>query len=107
MKRKALQRDARETQVINWFAIRIQNENEEPASMAEIARGLGLEPSSHLRSILTGLVVSGALGVERLERPGRWEGIGYMLKEGEFQRPAQQTRQIIFKVRGIEQMELL
>jgi len=107
LKRKALNRDERAMQVIAWFGIRIQHENEEMASMAEIARGLGLEPSSHLRSILTGLVLDGSLVAEKIQRPGRWEGVGYMLKSGTFQRPVKQTRAIQFTVSGVKQLELM
>lgn len=106
MKKKALHRTQREIQVINWFAIRIQHDNEEYASLSQIARGLGLSPSSHLRSILTGMVADGSLDEKELVRPGRWDGRGYMLKRGTFQRPMKQTRPIKFTVRGITQMEL-
>jgi len=107
MRKKALRPEEREIQVINWFANRIQNDNDSMASLSEIARGLGLSPSSHLRGILDNMVTRDMLECATLERPGRWIGKGYMLKRGTFQRPQKQTVKINFTVNGIKQMELL
>lgn len=107
MRRKALLREEREIQIINWFAVRIQHDNEDIASLSEIAMGLGLSPSSHLRKILEGMMHSGSLVACILIRPGRWEGRGYMLKHGTYQRPQKREIPIKFKVNGIEQMELI
>jgi hypothetical protein len=108
MRKKALTKDERKIQIINWFAIRIQRDNEDIASLSEIAKGLGLSPSSHLRAILDEMAYEDeTLETSALERPGRWLGRGYMLKRGSFQRPAKQTIKINFTVRGIKQMELL
>ncbi len=107
MRRKALRPEEREIQVINWFAIRIQRDNEEYASLCQIARGLGMSPSSHLRSILDNMVIRDLLESASIERVGRWIGRGYRLKEGTFQRPAKQTIRMNFTVNGIKQMELL
>jgi len=107
MRRKALKSTEREIMVINWFAIRIQHDNEDIASMSEIARGIGVSPSTKLRKILDHMVDIGALTSHELVRPGRWVGRGYMLKSGTFQRPAKQTIALNFTIRGIKQMELL
>lgn len=107
MRRKALKREEREIQVINWFAIRIQHDNEDIASMSEIARGIGVSPSTKLRKILNHMVEIGSLTSHELVRPGRWIGRGYMLKSGTFQRPEKQTIKLNFTVNGIKQMELL
>jgi hypothetical protein len=108
MRKKALTVEEREIQVINWFAIRIQNDNENYATVYEIARGLGMSPSSHLRRIVSGLVVKGSLHVKDLDRVGRWPSRGYMLRKGTFQRPPNQQRKITVKSsRGIEQLELI
>jgi hypothetical protein len=107
MRKKALWRDEREIQVINWFAIRIQHDNEDMASMSEIARGIGVSPSSKLRKILNHMEAVGALTSQELVRPGRWKGRGYMLRSGTFQRPEKQTIALNFTVKGIKQMELL
>jgi hypothetical protein len=107
MKKKALKPEEREIQVINWFAIRIQHDNDNMASLSEIASGLGLSPSSHLRAILENMVTRDMLECATLERPGRWIGRGYMLKRGTFQRPQKQTVKINFTVKGIRQMELI
>lgn len=107
MRRKALRIEEREIQVINWFAIRIQHNNEDYATLYEIAKGLGLSPSSHLRLIVSGMVVKGMLHVKDMPKKGRWPRRGYMLKAGSFQRPQKQTVKINFTVKGIKQMELL
>lgn len=107
MRRKALSKGEREIQVINWFAIRIQHDNEEYATVYEIARGIGLSPSSHLSRIVHGLEEKGSLESIPLEKSGRWPSRGYRLKQGTFQRPAKQTIKMNFTVRGIKQMELI
>jgi hypothetical protein len=106
MRKKALRVEEREIQVINWFVIRIQHDNDDWASMSEIAKGIGLSPSSHLRRILSGMVSNRSLEMSQLERPGRWAGWGYRLARGTFQRPPQQTREIKFTHNGVTQMEL-
>lgn len=105
-RRKALRREEREIMVINWFAIRIQHDNDEWASMSEIARGIGVSPSTKLRNILSVMVVKGSLEISELKRPGRWAGWGYRLARGTFQRPQKQTREIKFTHKGVSQMEM-
>jgi hypothetical protein len=107
MRKKALRHEEREKMVINWFAIRIQHDNEEIASLSQIARGLGMSPSSHLRKICERLVTRGVLEAYVLERTGRWVGRGYMLKEGTFQRPQRKQIKLNFTSNGIKQLELL
>lgn len=107
MRKKSLTVDQREIQIINWFSIRIQHDNEDMASLAEIAEGLGMSPSSHLRKIVDGLVERGTLTKELLERPGRWIGWGYKLKEGTFKRPQKQTIRLNFHKEQTKQLELL
>jgi len=108
MRKKALLVEEREIQVINWFAVRIQHDNESYATVYEIARGLGMSPSTHLRRIVSGLVVKNVLHVKDLDKAGRWPSRGYMLRKGTFQRSPKQERTITVKSsRGIEQMELL
>jgi hypothetical protein len=106
MRKKALTVEEREIQVINWFAIRIQHDNEEYATVYEIARGLGMSPSSHLRRIVSGLVVKGTLHVKDLDRAGRWPSRGYMLRKGTFQRPPKQEPRINNTSRAWLQKEL-
>jgi len=107
MKVKALSRDERKHQIIQWFAIRIQHDNDDMASVYEIAGGLGLSPSSKLAKIVGELVTEGKLEQGRLRRSGRWEGKGYRLKRGTFQRPERATIPLKFHTKGVEQMELL
>jgi len=106
MRKKALKPYEREIMVINWFAIRIQHDNDDWASMSEIAKGIGVSPSSRFRKILSVMVGKGALEICPLNRPGRWAGWGYRLARGTFQRPARETRQIRFTSKGISQMEM-
>jgi len=108
VRKRSLRKEEREVQIINWFAIRIQHDNEDYATMYQIARGLGLTPSSHITSILKGMVEKGALEEKSLSKSGRFETTkGYRLKSGTFQRPAKQTIRMNFTVKGIKQMELL
>ena len=107
MRRKALSIEEREIQVINWFQIRLQHDNENSASLSEIARGLGMSPSSHLRTILDDMVKKGSLEKDVLERPGRWLGWGYKLKQGTFQRPPLKAIALNFSRHGERQLELL
>jgi len=107
MRKKALTKHERQIQIINWFAIRIQHDNEQYASLYEIARGLGMSPSTHLRAIIEIMVDEETLESAELSRSGRWTGRGYMLRKGTFQRPQKQTIPINFTVRGNRQMELL
>lgn len=108
MRKKALTKNEREIQITTWFAIRIQHENEDYATMYEIAGGLGMSPSSHLARILNGMVDKQTL--EKLEhvKVGRFKGWGYKLKEGTFQRPPKQERKITVNCsRGSLQLEML
>jgi len=107
MRKKALRNEEREIQVINWFQIRLQHDNEEVASLSEVARGLGMSPSSHLRAILDGMVEKGSLEKNVLERSGRWQGWGYKLKQGTFQRPPRKAITLNFSRKGIKQLELM
>jgi hypothetical protein len=107
MRKKALLQEEREIQIINWFAIRVQHDNEEYATLYEIAKGLGLSPSTHLRFIVSALVMKGSLHVIDIDKRGRWPARGYMLKRGTFQRPAKQAIKCNSHANGIKQMELI
>ena len=107
MRKKALLVEEREIQVINWFAIRIQYDNENYATMYEIAGGLGMSPSSHLAKILNGMVDKEKLEKVEHVKTGRFSGWGYKLKEGTFQRPPKQQRKFtVNSSRGSTQMEM-
>jgi hypothetical protein len=106
VRRKAYTKKEREIQVITWFAIRIQKDNEDVASMSQIASGLALSPSSHLRSILDGMVDDGRLEKILLQRPGRWIGWGYRLTSGTYQRPRKRQLVMNFHSNGIKQTEM-
>src|ERR1041384_1401412 len=86
MRKKALTKNERQIQIVSWFAIRVQNDNDEYAKMSEIARGIGVSPSSKLRKIIDDLVPD-KLEKTTLTRPGRWDGWGYRLARGTFERP--------------------
>lgn len=106
MKKKSFPRHDRELMVVQWFAIRVQNGNLDYATMPAVARGVGLEPSSHFARILNGMVEAGKLDRRQVEKPGRWKGYEYMLYPGTFQQP--QARQISLRIRGrdVGQLEL-
>lgn len=106
MRKKALKKEERKIQVINWFAIRIQHDNDRFATANEIAKGMGLAPSQKLRNWLYEMVAEGSLHAVEVQKQGRWKGWGFMLAEGTFQRPKKQTREIKFTHRGISQLEL-
>lgn len=108
MRKKALSKEEREILVINWFQIRLQHDNEAIASMYEIAKGIGMSPSSHLTRILDGMVAKGILTSEPLNRKGRFENSrGYRLKEGTFKRIPKQQIKFTFGKPQNRQMELL
>jgi hypothetical protein len=108
MRKKALTKDERKIHIINWFTIRLQHDNDEWASMYQIAKGIGMSPSSHLANILYWMVNEGDLEDTLLNRAGRFKNSrGYRLKRGTFQRPTKQTVKVNFTVKGIRQMELL
>lgn len=106
MKRKSFPRHDRELMVVQWFAIRVQNGNLEPATMPAIARGIGLEPSSHFARILNHMAEDRKLERTEIQKPGRWKGYQYMLFPGTYHAP--QPRQISLKIRGRDagQLEL-
>jgi len=106
VRKKALTKDERKIQIVTWFAIRIQDDNDEYASVYEIAGGLGMSPSSHLSKIVKELVNEDKLEGTALERSGRWAGWGYRLKRGTFQRPTRATIPLKFHSKGIAQMEM-
>jgi len=106
MRKKALTKEERKIQVVNWFAIRIQHDNYDFATANQIAKGMGLAPSQKLRNWLYEMVKDGVLHAVEVKKQGRWKGWGFMLADGTFQRPAQQTRMIKFTQQGISQMEL-
>jgi len=105
MKRKALTKEERRNQVVMWFAIRIQNNNEAYATPHEIARGLGLEPSTKFRQMLNGMVEDSVLEAVPVAKSGRYPGKVYMLTAGTYVRP---RRTINLNARGRQagQLEL-
>jgi len=106
MRKKALTKEERKIQVVNWFAIRIQHDNDGFATANEIAKGMGLTPSQKLRNWLYEMVQDGVLHAVEVQKQGRWKGWGFMLADGTFQRPKKQTREIKFTHRGQTQLEL-
>lgn len=105
MRKKALTKGERQIQIVTWFAIRIQHDNDEYASMSEIAEGLGVSPSSKLRKIIDDIVPT-KLEKVQLKRPGRWDGWGYRLARGTFELPKKKQRELKITFRGVSQMEL-
>lgn len=94
MKTRSLSRAERKEQIILWFAIRIEKGNMQAATPYQIARGLGLVPSTKFNKILAELESEGLLSCDAIERPGRYPGKVYTLKEGTYQKPKKQHREI-------------
>jgi len=90
MRKKSLTKDERKIHIIQWFRIRIMKDNWDTASLAQIARGLGMSPSSHLRSICESLVDDQFLIPVEINRTGRWTGRGYMPNPDCFEHPRRQ-----------------
>lgn len=84
--------------IVTWFAIRVQKGNEGYATMNEIARGLGMSPSSHLTRILGEMMLEGILTMRGVRKPGRWFGYEYMLDPSTYERP--RPRSVNLKVNG-------
>lgn len=107
MRVKALAREDRQDQIVTWFAIRLEKGNDELASMSEIARGIGVSPSTKLRKIIDSIVPD-RLESKKLIRSGRWDGIGYRLARGSFVKLKKQQRVITLNSsQGKGQLELL
>lgn len=106
MRTKAFTRDERKAMIITWFALRVQNGNEDFATMNEIARGLGMSASSHLTHILFELNNEDKIAIRGTHRPGRWAGNEFMLMHGTYEAPRRRT--IPVKARGVvsDQLEM-
>jgi len=108
MRKKNLTKDQREIQIVQWFAARIQDYNDNSlASLAQIGRGIGISPSSHLRKICETLVNRKVLVARKLTRSGRWEGRGYRLRKSAWDRPATRNVTVNFVQNGIRIREEL
>jgi hypothetical protein len=104
-KTKALLRSDRQDQIVLWFAIRMEKGIDTYTSLSEIARGLGLAPSTKLRKMIDE-IVGERLEKTELQRQGRWKGWGYRLARGTFQYPKKKERFITVNSRGTSQLEL-
>jgi len=106
MRTKALTAEDRQDQIVIWFAIRLQHDNHEPATRYQIARGLGLSPSSHLNQIIDGLVPSILEKIE-ITKSGRWKGFAYRLAKETYTTPKKNRSITVNSSRGISQLELI
>ena len=101
MTNQVLTKTERKIRIQQWFAARIQEDNDNSlASLAQIARGQGMSPSSHLRALCESLVDEHILIARKLKRSGRWEGRGYRLARNAYSRPATRNVLINFKLNG-------
>lgn len=104
---KALAKEERQDQIVTWFAIRMEKGIDELASMSQIARGIGVSPSTKLRKIID-QIVPDRLERKELKRSGRWDGVGYRLARGSFVKLKKKDRVITLNSsKGKEQLELL
>jgi len=90
--------------IVTWFALRVQNGNENYATVNEIARGLNMSPSSHLVNILHEMMLEYKLTMRGVQKPGRWFGHEYMLEPGTYEHP--KRRAIPVKARGVVSAQL-
>lgn len=108
MRKKALNQEEREKQVVTWFEIRFQHDNHNHASMYEIAGGIGMSPSSHLTKILHAMVEKSTLESRPLGKSGRFENSrGYRLITNNSQRVPRQPIKLSFGRPNSRQLELL
>lgn len=93
MKTKALQREDRLRQILQCFAIELQEGRTGELTVAEIARKLRLTPSTKLRLMIEELVMDSQLISERETIPGiaKFRRI-YRPNHGEYKRPAPQYK---------------
>ncbi|SRR6266576_1717469 len=105
MKTKALLREDRQDQIVLWFAIRMEKGLDAYCSLSQIAKGLGLAPSTKLRK-MTEELVPARLEKIVLQRQGRWPGYGYRLARGTFEYPKKKERQIVISHRGFSQIAM-
>ena len=106
MKIKALTKEDRQEQIITWFAIRMEKGIDELASMSQIAKGIGVSPSSKLRAILDDIYPT-RLEKKKIKRKGRWDGFGYRLARGTFVKLKSKRTITLNCSTGKEQLELL
>lgn len=105
MKTKAFTRDERKHMVKLQFAIWIQRAGMPVQRTSyQIARALGLTPSSHLRAILDEMVEDEILLAHKESRSGRWQTTLYKLNPEQYTAP--KTRQIAVKTAGKVQGQL-
>lgn len=79
--------EERETMIINWFAIQIQNGRERWATPYRIAEAIGMTNCPSFRAILLNLFQNGELTRRAVKKPGRWAGHEYMLPDGSYSEP--------------------
>jgi len=106
MKTRSFSREERKVMIVTWFAIRIQNGNEKYASMNEIARGIGMKPSSHLLRLLKTMYETKHLMMKERFKPGRWHGYEFMLYPGTYEVPRRQPVQLNVRGKAVGQLEL-
>jgi len=107
IKTKALTKQDRQDQIVTWFAIRLEKGIDDIASMSQIARGIGVSPSTKLRKIIESIVPD-RLEKTELKRQGRWDGIGYRLARRSFVKLKASKRIITLNSsKGKGQLELL
>lgn len=79
--------EERETMIINWFAVQIQNGRERWATPYRLADGIGMTNCPSFRAILNNLLQQGEIVRRPVKKSGRWEGYEYMLPPGSYSEP--------------------
>lgn len=101
-KPRAYTRAKRKDQIIRQFAVWYHKGDNEPKTMYRIAKALDMTPQYRLNELLNELVAEGVLGVESIQKPGRWEGKGYLLVDLSLITKKYAKRRIIVKHRGTQ-----
>jgi len=103
---KAYSRGERETMIIQSFAIMVQHGQEPSCTATKMARKLGLEPSTHFRTIMNDMVKNGKLEAETVDHRSNRTKRVYRLPKGSYQEP--RARRVAIKVKGrsVAQLEL-
>lgn len=85
MSTKAYSREERRAMIIQSFAIMVQHGQDPRCTATRMARKLGLEPSTHFRSIMTEMAQEGVLCVEKVAHRSNRDKSVYSLPEGSYQ----------------------
>lgn len=100
-KPKAYSREKRKEQIVNQFRYWYSKGDDQPKTLNRIAKVLELEPTQHLRDILTEMELEGKLKVEIRDQSGRWTTRFYLLADLTLITEKSLRRKITVQKRGV------